>query len=366
MVTGAYGRQWISPKASDAFEAHLLEGDLHSMKGNLNESMRVYKQIESHNQIAKRRIAIAKRQLKKAINANATLTVADELSIGFIDWYQGFENDSDSILSLFYDAGLSPRLSSVNDADILVCGAYGNQLVNDKRLSEDKLVILFTGENICPSYDIHDFSISTRTRSYCGKNVRYPQWFSELKLGKEEIHFRNYGEFEHRQTRRRDIAISAIYNNSTPEREEMLYLLRQYFGEENVRIFGSQRCGHINKLDILAKSIINVCFENSLGEGYVTEKLLHAKIMGCNALYWGDQACAMDFNQEDVFNIRDANTSDDIIEWCRKRINTPPPPPPPCVKLVDRSLFNLVPSHNHIYSHINAWSKIVLGWRKWG
>ena len=138
-------------------------------------------------------------------------------------------------MSLFSIAGLTPVESSAEDADILVVGSYGNRLVHEENLSKDKLVIFLTGENICPSYDIHDFSITTRKRSFCGKNVRVPQWLSDIALENNKIKLRPCGnDHKHYLSGPRDLAFSAIYNNSTPEREEILHNLRREFGEQNV------------------------------------------------------------------------------------------------------------------------------------
>ena len=77
---------------------------------------------------------------------------------------------------------------------------------------------------------------------------------------------------------KRDLLISSIYNNSTPEREQIVSTLRDEFGTSNVHIFGSQRTGEVDKFEILSRSVFNICFENSI-EGYITEKLFHSKIL---------------------------------------------------------------------------------------
>jgi len=363
VVTGPYGRQWISPRASYAFTRELLEADYHCFRGEVARSLSLYKKAANNNNyIASRRLAIAKRQLRLKMQYPG-ICKGDILRLGFIDWYPGFENDKERVLDLFCSAGLNIAECSAEEADILLAGCYGSRLYNEKSLSNDKVVIFFTGENICPSYDIHDFSITTRFRSYCGKNVRHPQWMSELLLERGAIIFRDSDKWLNRDYQKRDLSITAIYNNSTPEREEIVYHLSQHFGIKNVRVFGSQRTGEVNKLDLLARTKINICFENSLGEGYITEKLLHALLMGCKALYWGDSSYVQDFHNADILNIRESRSIGEVIEWCEDKLNEESREIKQ-IQIVSRGLFKQIPSYAEIHEKIVEWSRLVLCWRR--
>jgi hypothetical protein len=58
-----------------------------------------------------------------------------------------------------------------------------------------------------------------------------------------------------------------------------------------------------NKMEILPDYKFNLCFENTLLPGYVTEKALQAKMAGCIPLYWGDPAYRVDFNAKSLINV---------------------------------------------------------------
>lgn len=362
-ITGPYCRQWISPIASSAFCESLIQADECCAKGQTQRALQLYHHGSNYNQIAKRRLNIAKKQLKKSYFSNITPDGREELALGFIDWYPGFERDINDVIDLFSRAGLKPLTTAVEYADILVAGAYGNRLIKEPGLSDDKLVIFVTGENLCPSYNIHDFSISTRTRSFCGKNIRLPQWLSDLSFDTNKIRLRpcKTGS-QYYSAEPRDLLISAIYNNSTPEREELLYCLRREFGGENVHVYGSHRTGEVDKFEILSRTVINVCLENSLGEGYVTEKLLHAKGMGCKALYWGDSSFSEDFRADGVLNIRDDGNLKDVLEWCRFQLQTPGYRKQDWSD-IDPLIFAKNPVSTCDVSKIAEWAKIVLAWR---
>jgi len=362
-ITSPYGRQWISPAASSAFCESLIQADECCAKGQTQSALALYHHGSNFNKIAKRRLNIAKKQLRKSYSFDISGYVREQLGLGFIDWYPGFEREISSIIDLFSRAGLKPHTTAVEDADILVAGAYGNRLLTEPELSDDKLVIFVTGENLCPSYDIHDFSISTRSRSFCGKNIRLPQWLSDLSFDTNKIILRpcRTGS-QYYSAGPRDLLVSAIYNNSTPEREELLHCLRREFGRDNVHVYGSHRTGEVDKFEILSRTVINVCLENSLGEGYVTEKLLHARAMGCKALYWGDSSFSEDFQADGIFNIRNAGTLKDVLDWCRFQLQTPGPRKQDWCH-VDPLIFAKNPISTCDVSKIAEWSSVVLAWR---
>lgn len=363
MITGPYGRQWIHPSASFAFAPKLLSADRLCITGDAFKALSLYKkETECGNHIAKRRLNIAQKQLRLAMKTEDLNEDIEIIRIGFIDWYQGFNNDQSNLLRIFENAGLNIEVTKPEEADLIIAGCYDDRIIKDPLLTTDKLVIFVSGENISPSYNIHDFSLTSRSNSYCGKNARFAQWLGELITDKGGIGLREHKKYLYREVPTRDLFITAIYNNSTPEREEAVTLLRNAFGKEKVNVFGSQRTGEINKFEILARSNINLCFENSLGNGYITEKLLHAKIMGCKALYWGDKYYIHDFSGEGVMNTSEINSFDVAVKWCEGQIERFTRPPQSWWK-IDESIFTKPPTYREVEKSIARWSKIILTWR---
>jgi GR25 family glycosyltransferase involved in LPS biosynthesis len=62
--------------------------------------------------------------------------------------------------------------------------------------------------------------------------------------------------------------------------------------------------GDIAKYIFMRDHKFALCFENSIGDGYVTEKLLHAKMAGCIPLYYGDESCLVDFCRDGFVNLK--------------------------------------------------------------
>jgi hypothetical protein len=60
--------------------------------------------------------------------------------------------------------------------------------------------------------------------------------------------------------------------------------------------------GEEKKVRFLENYRWNITYENSMGEGYVTEKLFHAKVAGCIPIYWGSDAVSEDFDERGFIN----------------------------------------------------------------
>ena len=111
-------------------------------------------------------------------------------------------------------------------------------------------------------------------------------------------------------------------HNATPEREAMVATLRGIYGYENIHIFGSQRGKCVDKLEILSRSVVNLCFENSLGDGYVTENFAF-KNDGVQSLYWGDTSYSKDFSSQDIHNVKTSRSLEETLLWCEEAITNP-------------------------------------------
>ncbi|WP_241893761.1 glycosyltransferase family 10 domain-containing protein, partial [Helicobacter pylori] len=61
----------------------------------------------------------------------------------------------------------------------------------------------------------------------------------------------------------------------------------------------------------------NLCFENSQGYGYVTEKILDAYFSHTIPIYWGSPSVAKDFNPKSFVNVHDFNNFDEAMDYIK-------------------------------------------------
>uniref|UniRef100_UPI001F099FFD glycosyltransferase family 10 domain-containing protein n=1 Tax=Helicobacter pylori TaxID=210 RepID=UPI001F099FFD len=72
-----------------------------------------------------------------------------------------------------------------------------------------------------------------------------------------------------------------------------------------------------NKNEFLSQYKFNLCFENSQGYGYVTEKILDAYFSHTIPIYWGSPSVAKDFNPKSFVNVHDFKDFDEAIDYVR-------------------------------------------------
>jgi hypothetical protein len=57
----------------------------------------------------------------------------------------------------------------------------------------------------------------------------------------------------------------------------------------------------------------SIAFENSIGSGYTTEKILDAFAAGTIPIYWGNPSISLDFNPKSYINVHDYNNIEDVV-----------------------------------------------------
>ncbi|MEI6440797.1 MAG: glycosyltransferase family 25 protein, partial [Alphaproteobacteria bacterium] len=95
-------------------------------------------------------------------------------------------------------------------------------------------------------------------------------------------------------------------------------------------------CGDISKHQFFSKQQFSISFENSQAPGYITEKVLHAKMAGCVPLYWGDKDTNTDFVNGSIVNLSIFNNPEQILEVIKKlELN-----PDLCAKIASTPILN--------------------------
>jgi GR25 family glycosyltransferase involved in LPS biosynthesis len=81
--------------------------------------------------------------------------------------------------------------------------------------------------------------------------------------------------------------------------------------------------GDIPKYNFLSNHKFSLSFENSQAPGYITEKVLHAKMGGCVPLYWGDSETDTDFVPGSFINVSQLTNPEQIVKVVQKLEQNP-------------------------------------------
>jgi hypothetical protein len=106
--------------------------------------------------------------------------------------------------------------------------------------------------------------------------------------------------------------VSSFINNPHPTR---LHAVKQLQKVGEVKLFGRSVNNYVdNKLEEASKYWFNLCFENDLYPGYVTEKVLEAWLGWTIPLYWGNDAYEI-LNPAAIINLSKFPSMTDFINY---------------------------------------------------
>jgi len=197
------------------------------------------------------------------------------------------------------------------DADVIISSVFGNVQTDPKK------TIMYIGENIRPSYLGYDYSLSFDYDTYEGCNFRLPLWWSRLawdgfvqKPRKPNAHNHGYEQLldieSLTQPRKLDMSIkdkfcAMVAGNPEALRVNLFNSISQYKQIDGYGLmFGNSL--RKSKFAVLPEYKFCLCPENSVYDGYVTEKLIDAYAGLTVPIYSGDLSVDRDFNHSAFLN----------------------------------------------------------------
>lgn len=234
-------------------------------------------------------------------------------------WEGAFDGD---FLEYFFSACFN-GITYTNDpheADLVVTSVFGNVHTDPAK------TLAFIGENIRPNFVAYSHSLSFDWDSYGGRNHRLPLWYARLawpgfeqKPRKENMHNHGYEPLipiaPLTQPRKLDWSTKTnfcamIAGNPEGLRINLYNSISKY---KPVHGYGNMfgRALRASKFDVLRDYKFCLCPENSVYDGYVTEKLLDAYAGGTIPIYSGTMSVDCDFHEGAYLNYM--NTKD--MDW---------------------------------------------------
>jgi GR25 family glycosyltransferase involved in LPS biosynthesis len=258
---------------------------------------------------------LEKKEVKAIVKPKKSYTIL------FTDMWDGF-NVKHNMFTLALQDFLKDYdvegVSSSEKADVHIFGPFGTDWMSVERVSK----IHFTGENTDPiQHPLVKLNIGYRNLEE--NYLRMPLWMFEIDLfGADLLKINNPLPLPidrctcvNLQTRPKFCAF-VVSNPKNRVRNDAFHTLNNYKPVDSAgRLFntvGSEIFaglggggGELKKHEFLRQYKFCLCYENEIGDGYVTEKILHAKAAGCIPIYWGSSDVVKDFDPKGFIHITD-------------------------------------------------------------
>jgi hypothetical protein len=242
-------------------------------------------------------------------------------------WDGAFDGD---FFDFFFRACFPDLIYTDNqyDADLVVTSVFGHTQTDPRK------TLAYIGENIRPSFVGYNHSLSFDWDSYGGRNHRLPLWYARLAWDGFEEKPRRVGSNNHgyeplinikslMRPRKlnmtgKDKFCALIAGNPEGLRINLFHSISKYKQVDGYgNMFG--RALRQSKFDLLKEYKFCLCPENSIYDGYVTEKLIDAYAGGTVPIYSG--AIGDEFNRFAFFNYQDRSeieNMDDLVQTIKK------------------------------------------------
>ncbi|WP_367706985.1 glycosyltransferase family 10 domain-containing protein, partial [Helicobacter pylori] len=200
--------------------------------------------------------------------------------------------------------------------------------------------VFYTGENEVPNFNLFDYAIGFDELDFRDRYLRMPLYYAHLHYEAELVNdttapykikdnslyalkkpshcFKeNHPNLcavvnDESDPLKRGFASFVASNPNAPKRNAFYDALNSI---EPVTGGGSVKntLGYNvkNKSEFLSQYKFNLCFENSQGYGYVTEKIIDAYFSHTIPIYWGSPSVAKDFNPKSFVNVHDFKDFDE-------------------------------------------------------
>jgi len=210
-----------------------------------------------------------------------------------------------------------------HSADLVITSVFGNVGTDPSK------TLAFIGENIRPSFMGYNHSLSFDYDTYGGRNFRLPLWYARLAWDGFEQKPRHDNHHNHgyeqlipirqlTQPRKLDIKAkdkfcALIANNPEGLRINLYNSISKY---KPVHGYGNMFGNPLrkSKFALLPEYKFCLCPENSLYDGYVTEKLIDAYAGLTVPIYSGDISVIDDFNDKAFLNYQNARNMDWFVD----------------------------------------------------
>lgn len=225
-----------------------------------------------------------------------------KVKISFVDFWNGFDPEGFILTKALRENHSVEIQDNPEDADYVFFSVFG-----DKHwfLPECIIKIFYTGENVCPDFNVCDYAVGFEYLQFGDRYLRIPNNYCTPFFLNSTLLMEKRQQPEDKYLLDRDFCSFVVSNSDAhPIRQEMFEQLSKYKTVDSGGRFMNNVGGPVDdKIEFHSKHKFVICFENSCHPGYTTEKIFDAFAAGCIPIYWGDPEITRVFNPDSFINV---------------------------------------------------------------
>ena len=227
-----------------------------------------------------------------------------KIKIKFTDFWPGFDDYHNSFIEVLerkYDVEIS------DEPDYLIFSMFGY----DHLAYERCVKIFYVGENFTPDFNLCDYAIGFDIMEFNDRYLRLPLY---VFYGIEELATPKFLDID--AVLNRNFCSFVVSNaGGSPERNRFFHLLSEYKQVDSGGRFENNIGGPVsNKKEFIKKYKFNIAFENSIRDGYTTEKIMEPMLVNSLPIYWGNKQVGLDFNRSSFIDASDYPSLEALVE----------------------------------------------------
>jgi GR25 family glycosyltransferase involved in LPS biosynthesis len=266
--------------------------------------------------------------------------------IAFANMWEGFNYNSNFMIDALRNElrnnvcvkGVS--YSSHIQVSLVICGPHGQPISIPSHLPK----VYWSAENWGPVKDSSYSLYLTNSLEEDDKHIRIPTWMMFIdwytkattiptNCTDNPIRFPLSIAMQSHPVgfeERKDFCAFVVSNPTCMMRNETFHYVNNYkkvnsggalynnIGGQLALKYPGGGCGDVSKYSFFSTHQFTLSFENSQSPGYITEKVLHAKMAGCVPIYWGAQKTDMDFVPNSFINVSAISSAEKVVDVIKK------------------------------------------------
>ena len=250
------------------------------------------------------------------------------IRISYINYWNDVHNDN--YLTKFIEENIGPvkKVNPGDNPDILIASCMGN--IYNVRNIKAKCKLFYYGENLnrYPPYnndkllyDTFDLIVGFKNTDLSKKQIRFPLWlvyYHYYKYNENDnilIYIQN--KYNENIKKQKDIFGSIIARHDRDGQRTAICNEISKYGDikapgayrKNTQSIGNT---HNDKINYISRGTYNICPENSVYEGYFTEKIFQALEGGTIPLYWSIDIPEPEIINKNKYCFCDINNKDSL------------------------------------------------------